>query len=213
VDAHVPNNEFTQMIERTSSYNRTGRVEEPVNAGGLPTSRSAALGVVPDLPLSAEEVAERDAALAALGITPGEEQPEGTQYPDRASAEAAGAPVVSRMTAQELVVRARQSPILTFAGTGFPRLPDFSKPAVLDLGRGVIYLDELEFPIPEADLAEFRVFAITTVHANITALLNAALAQHIPAQPEETRDGEAGVEAVRPVSEDEAQGRVQPESE
>lgn len=212
-EVRVPDNEFTRMIAATTQHNRVGRVEEPVSAGSLPQARSAALGVVNDAPLSAEEVAERDAALIALGINPGDDSGEGTNYASREEAEAAGAPVhTPREQLDAVDVYVRPGRIIPVDGRpSFPRLPDFSKPAVLDLGRGVIYLDGLEFPIPEADLAEFRVFAITTVHANITALLNAALAQHIPALPEESRDGAAGDEDVRPVPTDEAQDSVQPE--
>ena len=217
-EVRVPDNEFTRMIAATTQHNRVGRVEEPVNAGSLPQARSAALGVVPDVPLSADEVAERDAALIALGITPGDTSGEGTNYASREEAEAAGAPINQpreQLDALDLQISplfARPGRVIPVDGRpSFPRLPDFSKPAVLDLGRGYIYLDGLEFPIPEADLAEFRVFAITTVHANITALLNAALAQHIPALPEESRDGAVGDEDVRPVPTDEAQDSVQPE--
>jgi hypothetical protein len=201
-EVRVPDNEFTRMIAATTQHNRVGRVEEPVNAGSLPQSRSAALGVVNDVPLSAEEVAERDAALIALGINPSDDSGEGTNYATREAAEAAGAPVNpprEQLDAVDVTISplfARPGRIIPVDGrSSFPRLPDFSKPAVLDLGRGYIYLDGLEFPIPEADLAEFRVFAITTVHASITALLNAALAKQLP--PEETHDG--GDEAVLPL--------------
>src|SRR5690242_17757720 len=92
-DVRVPDNEFTRMIAATTQHNRVGRVEEPVNAGSLPQARSAALGVVDDAPLSAEEIAMRDAELIRLGINPGDTSGEGTNYATREEAEAAGAPV------------------------------------------------------------------------------------------------------------------------
>jgi len=208
--SRVPENEFTRMIDRVSGVNQgMGRVEGSVTATPPPNARSAALGtqvvIVP--PLTASEKAELDAQAALIGIVPFNEVESAGPYNSLAEAQAVATPVVTKENVAPSF--AHQSAREYVPRPSFPRLPDFNKAAVLDLGRGVIYLDELEFPIPEADLAEFRAFAITAVHANLTARLNAALHAVVPARPEETTDGAARDEAVQPVPEGEEPGSVQ----
>lgn len=206
--AQQPDNAFTRMIERTAEANRgggAGRVEGPVTAGSQPSVRSAAYGVQPDVPLTIEERMELDRLAIEAGIMPSVETEEGP-YPTRAEAEAAGAPV----TPPRAVIADRQT-ARELTSLPFPKLPDFSKPGVLDLIRGVIYLDGLEFPIPEGDLAEFRAYVVTAVAADIQNRLNAALAQYAP--KEATDGGVAGNEDVQTVQEDPGQSGLQSEDQ
>lgn len=229
VQAEQPDNDFTRMIARNAERNRGGgadRVEGPVTAGPQPNVRSAAYGVQP---LSVEERMELDALAMAAGIMPASEEETGP-YASQAEAEAIGAPINpprEQLDAENVLIDPAYSsvsplPSGLFARPGrhipvnglpsFPKLPDFSKPGILDLDRGVVYLDGLEFPIPAVDLAEFRAYVVTTVAADIQSRLTAALAQYAPVK--EAADGGAvRDEDVRQVQEDAGQSSVQSGSE
>lgn len=209
--AQQPDNQFTRMIAEVAERNRGGgmdRVEGPVTAGSQPSVRSAAYGIQPEqAPLTIEERMELDALAQQAGFMPFNEEEDGP-YQSLADAQAAGAPVaapredlVSRQSAREF-----RAPSAVNA-LPYPKLPDFSQPGVLDLIRGVIYLDGLEFPIPAGDLAEFRAWCVTAVAADIQTRLNAALAQYAP--KEATDGGVAGNEDVRQVQEDAGPSGVQ----
>ena len=178
----TPDNEFTRMMARTTEVNR-GRVESPVGGGSEPSVRSAAYGTVSQpVPLTEAERAELDAKAIELGIIPRPEGVEGTNYATLAEAQAAGAPI---SLPQPAFSRAASSMVSEACAFGveprvYPRLPDFGQPGIIDLIRKVIYLDGLEFPLPQEDADEFNAYVVGIVHKELTARLNGALAKMAP---------------------------------
>lgn len=165
------NNPLTRMIERAGQRQAgSDRREAPVDAGSLPSARSAVLGQEVMPPLSIEERAELDAKAAALGILPPGETSEGP-YGTLDEAMKAGASVPE--PAQRMPAQASTTQRPTVAGV---RMPDFTKIGGIDLIRDVVYLDGLEFSIPKEDADQFRLYAIQIAHAVMTTRLNEAVA-------------------------------------
>lgn len=164
------NNPLTRMLERGAQRNAgMERREVPVDAGALPSARSAALGQEVLPPLTTEERAALDAKAAALGILPPGEGNEGPYASlDEAMNAGASVPDPVNQTASQVVAAQR-----TVAGV---RLPDFTKVGGIDLIRDVVYVDSMEFPISKEDADQFRLYAIQIAHAVITVKLNEAVA-------------------------------------
>lgn len=171
--AYEKNNPLTQMIRRAKEINAAagmpagrGASDQPIMVGSGPSVRSAAMQNPP--PLSPEEQARRDKAARDLGILPPD--PEGeVAYPSLAAAMAAGGaeglPVAEeRMTAREFIA-AHPEKLAVEARFGPPtpptvRLPDFRKVTGFDFFRNVIYIDGLEFDIPEDDVRDMKRYAV-----------------------------------------------------
>lgn len=188
-----PRNEFTEMIERVSKMNQGVR-SAPVTAGDLPTVRSAAFGeptVVPAV-LSEEERAELDARAIELGILPpADGTPPEAAYATMEEALAAGAPVNRPPNP------AAKSPVVSSAVT--PRLPDLTRVQGIDLVRGVVYVDDMEFAMPIDDTRQFARYVMELARECVMSQFNQALAtfgMKVSPVVEERKDGEEG-----PVSE------------
>lgn len=181
-------NPFTRMIERVQSAG--GLVESPVTGSALPSVRTAAMNTPP--PLTIEEREELDAKARELGLLGDEPEGEANPYPSLEAAISTGAPVESRVTAREF---------LASRSASFPRLPDFAQVGGIDLIRGVVYLDGMEFPIPEGDVAKYRLYVIEIAHADITRRLAEAMKLYAPAPAEVTEAPDGGTEAGKDVSE------------
>jgi hypothetical protein len=119
-------------------------------------------------PLSDAEVEERNARARELGIMePGEED---GPYGSLAAAQAAGMPVElpdagsSRQTAREFVGSTQfgdRIPTPThLPAAPIVKLPDFRKVEGFDFFRNVLYIDGLEFEIPEVDVLAMKKYAV-----------------------------------------------------
>lgn len=199
--AIYPDNPLTRMIERASQRG-VERREVPVDAGTSPAARSAAIGREVELPpLSPEERAELDAKAAELGILP--EGQEDNPYSSMSAALAAGASVEGPATPSPVVERTHIQAIHKVVEPALVRLPDFTKIGGIDLIRGVVYLDGMEFAIPKGDCDQFRLYTVRIAHAAITAklveaekLLNAAVTGAVTG---EDTDGGSATEEVQSV--------------
>lgn len=161
-------NEFTRMIERVGGV-QPGYIESPVIGSSMPMSRSAAMNVAP--PLTSEERAELDARAMDIGVMDrpaGEEGPYGSLEEAQNVGRSVQVPTSSHTPGRQIV-------------TGLPRLPDFAQVGGIDLIRGVVYLDGMEFPIPEGDVAKYRLYVIEIAHADITRRLAEAMQLYAPA--------------------------------
>lgn len=171
--AFEKNNPMTQLMSRVKQINAAagmpagrGASDQPVMVGSGPSVRSAAMQSPP--PLSPEEQARRDQAARDLGIMPPDPDVD-TAYPSLAAAmEAGGAeglPNLEKpMTAREFV-NANPERVAVEARFGPPtpptvRLPDFRKVTGYDFFRNVIYIDGLEFDIPEDDVRDMKRYAV-----------------------------------------------------
>jgi len=175
-DVAYPSNDFTKMIERTASGNRSG-VRGVASATPLPTVQSADMGREVLAPLTAEERAELDLKAIAAGVRdPRIGSPEATDgnYVSLDAAIAAGAPVeipverhpvgmaaTGRIAAREFIAQT-------------VRLPDFRHVEGIDLLRGCVMVDGMEFSIPETDARDFKQYVVETARAAIMTKLNEA---------------------------------------
>lgn len=203
--ARIPQNDFTQMIADVARLNASGARSGPVSAGAAPTVRSAALGTMaPDPPpLTAEEQAHLDAKARAIGILSPDPTSEGP-YGTLEEAMTAGAPMNPPVQAQAATpVQAQRS----IHPVGPTRLPNFKHVQGIDLIRNVIYIDGMEFPIPEGDVRFLRAYAIDHTRNYITKMLNDAMNAVNPPVEVEKTDGPTC--AVSDVQEGEGAQRVQ----
>lgn len=185
-----PNNEFTQMIEQVGHRNRTG-VSGVASAAPLPTVQSADMGLVvddPAQPLSPERKAELDRLAIEAGVVD-ERLPAdvGGQYASLDEAVRAGRSVeVTRVSGTSIPAGTYASLVTPVV----PRLPDFSRVQEIDLVDGVVVVDGMTFPIPAADLLEFKRYAVATARESIMDRLNEAEGLFVqPATAEDTNGG------------------------
>jgi hypothetical protein len=166
-----PRNDFTEMIERTSSDNRSGVRGGMASATPVPTAQSADFGrPVPEAPpLSDEERIERDRLAASLGITDGALPTEQERYKSLDEAIEAGAPV--RPARVPVGAAGYQYGVL---GGAMPRLPDFTRVEGIDLLRNRVMVDGMEFPIPEEEAREYKKYVIEVARDAIFQALSAA---------------------------------------
>jgi hypothetical protein len=142
-------------------------------------------------PLSPEEVAARDARARELGIRPPTPDEDGP-YGSLAEAQAAGMPDQPRPTQAELdahngadfgllapqrVVRLSAPPSQPPATGPMVKLPDFRKVEGFDFFRNVLYIDGLEFAIPEADVRGMKQYAVDLALDHVVKQLAAALVE------------------------------------
>lgn len=74
-----------------------------------------------------------------------------------------------------------------------PRLPDFKKVQMIDLVRGVVFVDSMEFPMAPEDVEAYRRWCVEVVRAAIVSQLNSALEEfNSPTGSAEGKDGPAG---------------------
>ncbi len=159
-DVSFPNNDFTQMIEMTARDNARGYVRPmTASADPRPSVRSAELGreVVTTEPLTMDEKNELDRMAREAGIQDerlGNIEETGGAYATMEEALAAGASVHPPAQAASLgaqVGRPTRASVLAPANTAstlrVPRLPNFQNVQGIDLIRGVVYVDDMEFPI------------------------------------------------------------------
>lgn len=188
------NNALTQMMDRVKQVNAAagmpagrGASDQPITVGPGTSVRSAAMQ--DPKPLSAQEQAERDARARELGILPPDPDAD-PNYPSLDAALAAGSavpdPVSSRQTAREFIashpeqVGGRQRDDLIAAPT--VRLPDFRKVTGFDFFRNVIYIDGLEFDIPEDDVRDMKRYAVDiALNQVVKHLADALIAFGVPA--------------------------------
>lgn len=166
--AHTPNNEFTQMIERVAGHNSGGRGTASTFVGGESiTARSSSLGTEVTTELTTEERERLDAEAIRLGIMPHPEGIGAGQYHTLDDAVRAGMPVVPPDYSHMNIPAVPTS----------PRLPDFSKIQGLDLVQGLLYVDGMEFPMPDVDVVEFKRYAIRVVQFAIQERLAASFTE------------------------------------
>lgn len=200
--AYEKDNPLTQMMSRVKQINAAagmpagrGASDQPIQVGSGPSVRSAAMQNPP--PLTPEEQARRDAAARKLGILPPDPD-EDPNYPSLEAAMEAGMPVpspeppVERMTAREFInahperaaVQARfdQVGVGAFSPPPTVRLPDFRKVTGFDFFRNVIYIDGLEFDIPEDDVRDMKRYAVDiALNQVVKHLAEALVAFGVPA--------------------------------
>ena len=210
--ARTPVNQFTQMMERISQGNQSG---EFVRGGGVslatprPTASSANIGqeVLDPPPLSAEERAFLDRQARDLGIVPSDHEGGPVMYETMEDAlRAAGvdpdappAPTVDPV-AQLAIARRTPNSVVGNAGMYRPpaeiqivetaRFPDFTKVQGMDLQKGVVYLDSMEFPIPPENLRKLRQFVVELAKRTLLAKLEEAASLFAPEVPSGSRASE-----------------------
>lgn len=199
-----PRNELTEMIERVAQGNRSGvHGGVPTSAEPRPSVQSAAVGreVVPPVeePMTLEERMELDRLAREAGVQDDRigSTPAPGGYATFEEAMAAGAPVnppaipppvspQQRTGHRETLVRTverNQSPPP-------PRLPNFKNVQGIDLISGVVYVDDMEFPIPELDLSDFRRYAVEVARADIMKKLEEAVGLFTQSESAEAPDEE-----------------------
>lgn len=200
----APENDFTRMIERVAHGNATGEFGGGgvASAGPRPTVASAALGrEVPDLPpLTAEERRDLDRKAVELGLLPPTES-QGLYETQEDALRAAGVDIDAppaptddpveallrqpRMSTREAMYLARENgtfqPQVQIVETA--RFPDFTKPQGMDLQKGVVYLDSMEFAIPEQHLRKLRKFVVELAHRAVMQKLEEAMGLFGPEVP------------------------------
>lgn len=182
---HVPDNDFTRLIDSISADNRAGgRRGGVASATPLPTVRSASYGQEVVVPLTAEQQAELDRKAAELGIM---------ELPMHASG----------------FVPNGLSPVITLT----PRLPNFRAVEGIDLQRNVVAVDGLAFPIPEDEALELRQYVLRIVRTALEKKLKEALdLLSLPTTAEDTNGGTAKQEEpVPPVQQFTAGSSSEPE--
>lgn len=193
---------FKEMNASAGRPAGRGVTNQPVTVGSGTSVRSAAMN--DPKPLSPQEVAERDARARELGLVPSEggDGPYGSLA---AAMEAAGdvpetpAPPITleaerqRMTAREFLALRGESSVAQFVvdrdhalreavGIASPtppmvRLPDFRKVSGFDFHRNVLYIDGLEFEIPEDDVRDMKRYAVDLALNHVVKQLAAALVE------------------------------------
>jgi hypothetical protein len=178
---------FKEMNASAGRPAGRGVTNQPVTVGSGTSVRSAAMN--DPKPLSPQEVAERDARARQLGLLPAEEGD--GPYGSLAAAQAAAGdlPVVSekddelQMTAREMIAlqgaRTQFGDPIPAAPAHLPivRLPDFRKVSGFDFHRNVLYIDGLEFSIPEEDVRDMKRYAVDLALNHVVAQLAAALVE------------------------------------
>lgn len=182
--AYEKNNPMTQLMSRVKQVNAAagmpagrGASDQPIMVGSGPSVRSAAMQSPP--PLSHEEQARRDQAARDLGIMPPDPDAD-PNYPSLEAAMeaggAAGLPVTEeRMTAREVIARTDMTGAGAYAPPPTVRLPDFRKVTGFDFFRNVIYIDGLEFAIPEEDVRDMKRYAVDIALNQVVKQLAEAL--------------------------------------
>jgi hypothetical protein len=204
-----PENEFTQMIERLSSDNRSGvRGAGVASATPMPTAQSADLGrVVPDRPLTPEERATLDRMAVEAGVRderlPGSAEAQPT-YQTLEEAIRAGAAVED--TVVRVPVGARNLAPLP----SVPRMPDFRRVEGIDLERGLALVDGMSFPIPPEMVAEYKLAVVEVARDAIMEKLEEAVGLFARPETAEGTDGGVPTRVLSEVQQQPAGGGEEP---
>ena len=195
-----PRNILTEAIEANKRDNVTGVAPRPVVGlpSGGPTVRSADLGtVVPVLPpLTGEEKAAADMALAALGIDPAtgnpvEADPNEPHYATEAEMAAELLEAAERQvnkvsmtgridTTRPNINESRMSAREFMGPRMTPVLPDFKAVTAVNFVDHQMHVGGMAFPMEEAFEAKLRRMVIEAVVAEVQARLMLALAAEVP---------------------------------
>jgi len=155
-----PDNPWTRLIERAAALNASGEYRGgggAASADPRPTVSSAAMGreTVVEPELTMEERAALDQKAVELGIMSPEDAtfiPEFTQQEDPLAAHLAARKVGTSIATQRIV----------HEFTASARFPDFTRVESIDLVRGVVILDGMDFPIHQEEVISLKQYVVDT---------------------------------------------------